>query len=120
MADKKVLVVDDSATMRDMVAFTLGDEGWEVTKAEDGLVAVEILKDQTFDLIITDLYMPNLDGIGLAKHVRQNGFKTPILCLTGDNSDDFKDDIRAAGATGWLRKPFDPDKLIKVAKKVCP
>lgn len=119
MAGKKVLVVDDSATMREMVAFTLGDEGWDVVQAEDGLAAVEILKDQMFDLIITDLYMPGMDGIGLSRHVRQNGFKMPILCLTGDNSDDFKKDIRDAGATGWLRKPFDPEKLIKAANKVC-
>ena len=115
-----ILAVDDSASMRKMVSFTLKSAGYEVVEAIDGEDAFDKARGREFDLVLTDQNMPRLDGIGLTKKLRQHpGFKvTPILILTTESSDQMKQAGRAAGATGWMVKPFDPAKLIEVIKKV--
>lgn len=118
---KKVLTVDDSRTMRDMVSFTLKNSGFEVAEAEDGVDALKVAKDQTFDLIITDVNMPNMGGIELVKALRlDEKFKfIPILILTTEGDAQKKQEGKDAGATGWIVKPFNPEKLIQVVNKVC-
>ena len=115
-----ILAVDDSASMRQMVSFTLKNAGYNVVEAVDGQDALEKSGSRDFDLVLTDQNMPRLDGIGLTKKLRNNPkFKTtPILILTTESSDQMKQAGRSAGATGWLVKPFDPTKLIEVIKKV--
>ena len=115
-----ILAVDDSASMRQMVTFTLKNAGFDVTEAIDGQDAWEKAAARHFDLVLTDQNMPRLDGIGLTKKLRGSpNFKaTPILILTTESSDDMKQKGRAAGATGWMVKPFDPAKLIEVIGKV--
>ena len=115
-----ILAVDDSASMRQMVTFTLKSAGYNVVEAVDGQDALEKAGTRDFDLVLTDQNMPRLDGIGLTKKLRSNPkFKTtPILILTTESSDEMKQAGRGAGATGWLVKPFDPVKLIEVIKKV--
>ena len=115
-----ILAVDDSASMRQMVSFTLKNAGYNVVEAVDGQDALEKAGLRDFDLVLTDQNMPRLDGIGLTKKLRDNPkFKTtPILILTTESSDQMKQAGRGAGATGWLVKPFDPTKLIEVIKKV--
>jgi two-component system, chemotaxis family, chemotaxis protein CheY len=119
---KRILAVDDSKTMRDMVHYTLKNAGFEVLEAEDGLKALALARTQTVDLVITDINMPNMDGVELVKALRaQPQFKsTPILILTTEGGEDKKAQGRDAGATGWIVKPFSPDKLIAVVNKVCP
>ena len=118
---KRVLAVDDSKTMRNMIVFTLNGEGYEVTEAVDGQEALNIASSGDFDLIITDINMPNMDGITLLKELRaKDKFRsTPILILTTEGGEDKKNEGRAAGATGWIVKPFDPEKLLQVVGKVC-
>ena len=115
-----ILAVDDSASMRQMVSFTLKNAGYDVVEAVDGEDAFEKARTRDFDLVLTDQNMPRLDGIGLTRKLRETPkFKTtPILILTTESSDQMKQAGRAAGATGWLVKPFDPAKLIEVIKKV--
>ena len=115
-----ILAVDDSASMRQMVSFTLKNAGYNVVEAVDGVDAYEKAGSRDFDLVLTDQNMPRMDGIGLTKKLRDNPkFKaTPILILTTESSDQMKQAGRAAGATGWLVKPFDPSKLIEVIGKV--
>ena len=115
-----ILAVDDSASMRQMVSFTLKNAGYNVVEAVDGQDALEKAGTRDFDLVLTDQNMPRLDGIGLTKKLRENPkFKTtPILILTTESSDQMKQAGRGAGATGWLVKPFDPAKLIEVIRKV--
>ena len=115
-----ILAVDDSASMRQMVSFTLKSAGYDVVEAFDGEDAIEKTRSRNFQLVLTDQNMPRLDGIGLTKKLRDNPkFKTtPILILTTESSDQMKQAGRAAGATGWLVKPFDPAKLIEVIGKV--
>lgn len=115
-----ILAVDDSASMRQMVSFTLKSAGFQVTEAVDGQDAFDKASTRSFDLVLTDQNMPRLDGIGLTKKLREHPqFKgTPILILTTESSDQMKQAGRAAGATGWLVKPFDPAKLIEVIRKV--
>ena len=115
-----ILAVDDSASMRQMVAFTLKSAGYHVALAFDGQDAWEQAGKTDFDLVLTDQNMPRLDGIGLTKKLRDNPkFKTtPILILTTESSEQMKQAGRGAGATGWLVKPFDPSKLIEVIRKV--
>ncbi len=117
-----VLTVDDSKTIREMVGFTLTSSGFDVLEAEDGQNALNILSSKAPDLIITDLNMPNMDGITFIKEVRKiTMFQfTPILMLTTEHTDEKKASGRAAGATGWIIKPFAPEKLIQVINKVCP
>ena len=119
---KRILTVDDSKTMRDMVSFTLKKAGYEVGEAEDGKVALTVLAGAKFDLIITDLNMPNMDGISLIKNVRaaSQHRAVPILILTTESDSTKKADSKAAGATGWLVKPFSPEKLLELVQRVCP
>ena len=115
-----ILAVDDSPSMRKMVSFTLTGAGYKVVEAVDGMDALEKAEAQHVDLILADQNMPRLDGIGLTKRLREHPrFKnTPILILTTESSDQMKQAGRAAGATGWLVKPFDPVRLIEVIQKV--
>ena len=117
---KAVLAIDDSPSIRQMVSFTLKNAGYDVVEAVDGEDAFEKARQRSFDLVLTDQNRPRLDGIGLTKRLREHpSFKTtPILILTTESSDQMKQAGRAAGATGWLVKPFDPNKLIEVVKKV--
>ncbi len=118
---KRVLAVDDSKTMRNMISFTLNGAGYNVTEAEDGQEALTIAEKSDFDLVITDVNMPNMDGITLLKALRglSKFSSTPILILTTEGGDEKKSEGRSAGATGWIVKPFDPNKLLQVVAKVC-
>jgi two-component system chemotaxis response regulator CheY len=115
-----ILAVDDSASMRQMVAFTLKGAGHSVTEASDGVEALNLAKSNKYDLVLSDVNMPNMDGIGLTKELRSlPEFKfTPILMLTTEAGMDKKQDGKAAGATGWIVKPFNPDQLLSTIKKV--
>ncbi|AOW78894.1 Fis family transcriptional regulator [Colwellia sp. PAMC 20917] len=116
----KVLVVDDSNSIRNMVSFTLKSAGYEATEAVDGLEGLNKGKAGSFDLVISDVNMPNMDGITLCKELRQlPQFKfTPILMLTTESSTEMKMRGKTAGATGWLVKPFNPEKLLATIKRV--
>ena len=117
---KTVLAIDDSASIRQMVAFTLKSSGYEVVEAVDGMDGLDKAKAKSYNLVLTDQNMPRMDGITLIKNLRaMPQYKTvPILMLTTESSDAMKQQGRAVGATGWLVKPFDPQKLIEVVKKV--
>lgn len=117
---KSILAIDDSASIRQMVGFTLKSSGYEVVEAVDGMDGLEKAKGKPFSLVLTDQNMPRMDGLTLIKSLRAlPQYKTiPILMLTTESSDTMKQQGRAAGATGWLVKPFDPQKLVEVVKKV--
>ena len=118
---KRVLTVDDSKTMRDMVAFSLRSAGFHVSAAEDGKQALALLATITVDVIITDLNMPVMDGVTLIRALRADPKwrAVPILMLTTETDSTKKSDGRSAGATGWLVKPFNPEKLVEVVNRVC-
>lgn len=115
-----ILAVDDSASMRQMVSFTLKGAGYNVVEAVDGVDALNKAKAQTFDCVVTDVNMPNKDGISLIKDLRTlpNYKFTPMLMLTTESGMDKKQQGKEAGATGWIVKPFNPDQLLKTIKKV--
>lgn len=117
---KRIMTVDDSASVRQMVTFTLKGAGYEVVEAIDGKDALSKLQTNPVHMVITDLNMPNLDGIGLIKGVRANAaYKfIPIIMLTTESQDTKKQEGKSAGATGWIVKPFKPEQLITVIKKV--
>ncbi len=117
---KKILSVDDSASVRQMVTFALETAGYQTAQAADGKEALAYLKGSPVDMIITDLNMPNLNGIELIKQVRTlPGFKfVPIVLLTTESEDAKKAEGKAAGATGWIVKPFKQDQLLAVVKKL--
>lgn len=117
---KTILAVDDSSSLRQMVAFSLKAAGYLVVEAVDGQDGLEKAKNQTVDLVLTDQNMPRMDGLALIKLLRgiASYQKVPILMLTTESSDEMKAKGRAAGANGWLVKPFDPQRLIEVVKKV--
>lgn len=117
---KTILAVDDSASIRQMVAFTLKGAGYDVVEAVDGQDGLNKAKGKACNLVLTDQNMPNMDGLTLIKSLRATPqYKTvPILMLTTESGDAMKAQGRAAGATGWLVKPFDPQKLLEVVKKV--
>ena len=118
---KKVLVVDDSAAIRQSITFILSQEGYETVEAADGLEGLGGLGAiQAVDLIITDVNMPNLDGIGFIKKAREMPkFRfTPILVLTTESQGSKMNEGKEAGATGWIVKPFNSDKLLGIVKKV--
>ena len=119
---RKILIVDDSVSIRQMMSFTLRRGGYEVIEAEHGQDALDKLLGVTVDLMITDLNMPVMDGITLIQNVRkQPAMKTkPILMLTTEGLSTKKEQGKAAGATGWIVKPFDPDKLLQTIAKVLP
>jgi two-component system chemotaxis response regulator CheY len=117
---KSILAVDDSRSLRQMVVFSLRAAGYQVTEAMDGQDGLDKAKAQVFDLVLTDQNMPRMDGLALIKSLRllSRYQKVPILMLTTESSDEMKSKGRAAGANGWLVKPFDPQKLTEVVKKV--
>jgi two-component system chemotaxis response regulator CheY len=117
---KRVLSVDDSFSIRQMVSFTLRGAGYEVAEAIDGRDGLNKAGASRFDMIITDLNMPNIDGIQLIAAVRKlPGYSfTPILMLTTESQAEKKDAGRKAGATGWIVKPFGAEQLIAVARKL--
>lgn len=117
---KTVLTVDDSASIRGMVSFTLKAAGYQVVEAVDGEDGLAKAKSKSVNLVLTDQNMPKMDGLTLIKNLRAlPEYKSaPILMLTTESGDDMKSQGKAAGATGWLVKPFDPPKLLEVVKKV--
>ena len=117
---KTVLAVDDSASIRQMVSFTLKSAGYDVVEAVDGQDGLDKAKTKSVNLVLTDQNMPRMDGLTLIKNLRgmPQYASTPILMLTTESSDAMKSQGRAAGATCWLVKPFDPQKLIEVVRKV--
>lgn len=117
---KKILIADDSASMRQMVTFTLKGAGYDVVESVDGKDALAKLNDADIGMIITDLNMPNMDGIELIRSVRaMAAFKfIPIILLTTESQDEKKKEGKEAGATGWIVKPFKPEQLVGVVKKV--
>lgn len=118
---KKVLVVDDSKAIRQSISFVLDQNGYEVKEGADGLEGLEQLNSGKVDLIITDVNMPNMDGITFIKksREREDCKFTPILVLTTESQKTVMDEGKAAGATGWIVKPFSTDKLLAAVKKVC-
>ena len=115
-----ILAVDDSASMRQMVTFTLKGAGYDVVDAVDGVDALNKAKQQAVNLVITDVNMPNMDGITLISELRKlpNYKFTPLLMLTTESAPEKKQAGKAAGATGWIVKPFNPDQLLATVKKV--
>jgi two-component system, chemotaxis family, chemotaxis protein CheY len=117
---KKIITVDDSSSIRQMVGFTLKQAGYEVVAAVDGVDALEKVKATPVDMALVDLNMPRMDGITLIKHLRADPRHKfiPIVMLTTESQADKKMAGKSAGATGWIVKPFKPDQLISVVKKV--
>ncbi|MBI4754948.1 MAG: response regulator [Betaproteobacteria bacterium] len=117
---KTVLAIDDSPSIRQMVSFTLKSSGYEVIEAVDGMDGLDKAKSRSVNLVLTDQNMPRMDGLTLIKSLRAlpQYRATPILMLTTESSDGMKSQGRAAGATGWLVKPFEPQKLVEVVRKV--
>lgn len=119
---KTIMTVDDSTSIRQMVRLTLHRVGYTVLEAPDGDTAARLLAEQSIHLLITDLNMPGLDGIGLIKVVRgmpQYRF-LPILMLTTESQQEKKAQGKAAGASGWIIKPFEPDQLIRTVQRLLP
>lgn len=117
---KTILAVDDSASMRQMLRMTLTGAGYKVTEAEDGARGLAAAKAATPDLVLTDLNMPALDGVALVRELRRLPAMTgvPIILVTTESDAAKKAEAKAAGATGWITKPFQPDQLLALAKKV--
>ena len=118
----RILAVDDSSSMRQMVAFTLTSAGFDVAEAPDGAEALAMARREKFGLVLADVNMPNMDGISLVRALRglpEYKF-TPLLMLTTESTPEKKMEGKAAGATGWLVKPFSPEKLIELVQRVCP
>lgn len=119
---KRILTIDDSKTIRDMLRLTLLDAGFDVQQAVDGQDGVDVLNKHTFDVVITDINMPKMDGYGVIRHMRSvaEHKRTPILVLTTESEGSKRNLAREAGATGWMVKPFDPEALVATINKVCP
>lgn len=117
-----VLVVDDAMTMRKMVSFTLRGAGYQTVESGDGVEALAALGQHAVDLVITDVNMPRMDGIEFTRQARAalKGRPVPILILTTESELEKKNQARAAGATGWIVKPFQQDQLLAVVRKVLP
>jgi two-component system chemotaxis response regulator CheY len=117
---KSILAVDDSGSLRQMVVFSLTAAGYQVTEAVDGQDGLDKAKAKAFDLVLTDQNMPRMDGLTLIRSLRMIAAykKVPILMLTTESGDEMKSRGKEAGANGWLVKPFDPQKLTEVVKKV--
>ena len=117
---RRILAVDDSASVRQMVGFTLRKAGYEVVEAVDGKDGLDKVSQEKFDMIITDLNMPNVDGIQMIAAVRKLAGRSfvPILMLTTESQAEKKDAGRKAGATGWIVKPFNAEQLISVVQKL--
>jgi two-component system, chemotaxis family, chemotaxis protein CheY len=117
---KRILAIDDSASMRQMVLFTLQGAGYEVVQACDGIEALDLARGAPVDLVLTDVHMPRMDGITLVRELRglPNYKFVPMLILTTESSQEKKMDGKRAGATGWIVKPFDPAKLLATVARV--
>ncbi|WAC60534.1 response regulator [Brevundimonas sp. SL130] len=115
-----ILTVDDSPSIRVALKIALTNAGYSVVEAVNGAEGIEKAKASAFDLIITDLNMPVMDGLTMIEEMRRmpDQMGVPIVFLTTESDEGFKARAKAAGATGWLTKPFDPDQLVRVAKKV--
>jgi two-component system, chemotaxis family, chemotaxis protein CheY len=115
-----ILTVDDTASMRQMISFTLNSVGYDVVQASDGAEGLKLAKEHKVDLVIADLNMPNMDGIALVQSLRTlDAYKfTPILMLTTESQQERREQGKRAGATGWIVKPFNPEQLLHVVKKV--
>jgi two-component system, chemotaxis family, chemotaxis protein CheY len=116
----QILTVDDSRTMRDMLRLALTDAGFEVVDAVDGEHGLEVLRECDPAVIITDINMPRLDGFGFIERVREDAAyrAIPILVLTTESAPEKRDRARQAGATGWIVKPFNPEKLVDAIRRV--
>ena len=119
---RTILTVDDASTMRRMVSFTLRGAGHDVLEAPDGAAALQVLQARRVDLVITDVHMPNVNGIELTRRLRASPAfgRTPILLLTTESDPGKKAEGRAAGATGWIVKPFNQEQLLAIVAKVLP
>lgn len=117
---KQILIVDDSPSIRQMVEFTLKGANYSVTAASDGQEALDMCQNKKFDFVLTDQNMPRMNGLTLIKSLRAMAAysRVPIVVLTTEASDAMKAQGRAAGATGWMVKPFDPKKLLDITAKV--
>ncbi len=115
-----ILAVDDSASLRMAIRIALTGAGYTVTEAGDGVEGLNKATATKFDLIVTDLNMPNMDGLAMIRELRKQPAQAgvPIIFLTTESDPEMKNEAKAAGATGWLVKPFVPDQLVKVARKV--
>jgi two-component system chemotaxis response regulator CheY len=118
----RILTIDDSKTMRDMLMLTLAEAGFDVLQAVDGQDGLDVLVKERVDVIITDINMPRMDGYEVIRQLRRNPEHkgTPILVLTTESETEKKNLAREIGATGWLVKPFDPDRLVETVRKVAP
>lgn len=118
--EKTILIADDSDSVRDLVAFTLKNAGYQVLEGMDGKDALKHLDGSSINLVITDLNMPHMDGIGLVKAIRANSNYqyVPVLLLTTESHASKKQEAKEAGATGWIVKPFVPEKLLEAVKRV--
>lgn len=117
---KRIMTVEDSTSLREMITFTLGEAGYDVAEAEDGLDALDKLQGFPVDLVITDLNMPRMNGIELTRELRSSpAYKfVPIVFLTTESQLQKKQAAKEAGATGWIVKPFKPEQLLQVVRKV--
>ena len=115
-----ILTVDDSASIRLTTRVALSNAGYQITEAVDGMDGIAKLNDGQFDLIVTDLNMPNMDGLTMIRELRKMPahMGVPVIFLTTESDNDMKQQAKAAGATGWLTKPFDPESLVKIVRKV--
>ena len=115
-----ILVLDDSASMRQMIKVTLGENGHSIKGAANGVQGLQFAKAAPFDLIITDLNMPEMDGLTFIREVRKlpNYLGTPVLFVSTETSEAVRQQAKAAGATGWISKPFSPEQLRRVVEKV--
>jgi two-component system chemotaxis response regulator CheY len=120
MMARTVLVVDDATSIRQMVAYTLTQAGFEVIEAANGKLGLDQLERCRVDLVVTDLHMPVMDGITFIRELRgrQQTRFTPVLMLTTESQAEKKQQAKAAGATGWIVKPFHPEKLLDVIARV--
>lgn len=115
---KRALAVDDSATMRNLVKMALESEGFKVDTAENGAQALELSKKNEYDIVISDINMPVIDGLQFLREFRAMNRRTPVLMLTTETEARKKEEAKRLGATGWIVKPFKPEDLVKVVKRV--
>jgi two-component system, chemotaxis family, chemotaxis protein CheY len=115
-----ILTVDDSASIRLTTRVALSNAGYQITEAVDGVDGISKLNGGQFDLIVTDLNMPNMDGLTMIRELRKMPahMGVPVIFLTTESDNELKQQAKAAGATGWLTKPFDPESLVKIVRKV--
>lgn len=118
--EKRILTVEDSTSLREMISFVLKEAGYDVVEAKDGQDALSRLNETSVDMVITDLNMPVMNGIELTRSLRSSSaYKfIPIVFLTTESQEKKKQAAKEAGATGWIVKPFKPEKLLKVVKRV--